>query len=1135
MTFDEIMSFYAPHNKDTYEDMKKSYQNGRMVPFVGAGLSVFCGYLQWGDLLKKLVAYVTNKNKAAEISDLICQNKYLEAAGKIQEAYPPFMIPLKKFIPYEKIEKCERENLQKSAAYMLPLLFPDSPCVTTNFDRVLESVNETHGKKFDYVLPPDEVGQLTRTLQHNQHNLFKLHGDIGKDGMTSDKIVFTEKQYNRAYTEQTHIKDALLNWFRNSVMLFLGCSLSKDRTLDLLGEVHSTSQQGAQHFAILPCEDEEKAGSRLAELFLTYGIRPIFYPQGQHDSVQVILERLLEETNQPAYQSLMASRPRERTLSHGERFEYNADTVSFVGRTAEMEALRNFCHSSQSYSWWAITAQGGSGKSRLAYEFKNELEISGWSVYWLANYGYSNLQNFEPAANNTLVICDDVQAHMDEVYRWMHIQFRKCRSQKLRVLLIERENKKMDSVTWRKFLDDESTEPLEYQCHKEAFLELEPLQPEDLRALMADFAKQIGKIMEEETQEELLQVLQKLDKEYQRPLYALAIADAWCDGENPKNWSQTKFLKWLVKRERRYYHEKLKEVANGQRITDKHKDELDLLIAHSCITGIIPVFALPGYPTPLLDKLAENGGMDTSELLANLGLTRPVELTLMEKDGEDRETSAEKIDCEAVFFHCPDILKEYFVLELSLERKKWADLFDNQNWIESPIHMKFLGRSIRNHANYLKKQPIFFQKIFSATPKDPIYTEIYAWLLFDIAHNFKEREKDACAWLRKLYEKNSEESYVAYVYACALVNLTVEQDLAGVEQTLPKLEDLYTAYSDNEDIAVQYAKGLVNLTANQDLAGREQTLPKLEALYSAHPHKEDIAVQYAKGLYNLTVKQDLAGMELTLPKLEALYSDHPRNEDIAVQYAKGLFNLTVEQDLAGMEQTLPKLKALYSDHLHKEDIAVAYAMGLLNLTAEQDLARREQTLPKLEALYSDHPRNEDIAVRYAQGLFNLTLAQDLAGRARTLTELQSLYSKFSSNDEIVALYAGVYLVEHEGCSLAELPVEVDSKQSLAECFTAKLLNVSSYSNQVKIARHCVALARELLNLYQDSDKIILCLAQITFNVTLFEDEQDRLQTLSDIQLQLRKNPQIRNDFRQALDAYLRKHPEHIARYQCLYV
>lgn len=45
------------------------------------------------------------------------------------------------------------------------------------------------------------------------------------------------------------------------------------------------------HFAILPCS-EDRLGSRRFELSETYGIRPVLYPDGHHEVLGILLDRL---------------------------------------------------------------------------------------------------------------------------------------------------------------------------------------------------------------------------------------------------------------------------------------------------------------------------------------------------------------------------------------------------------------------------------------------------------------------------------------------------------------------------------------------------------------------------------------------------------------------------------------------------------------------------------------------------------------------------------------------------------------------------------------------------------------------------------------------------------------------------
>ena len=57
--------------------------------------------------------------------------------------------------------------------------------------------------------------------------------------------------------------------------------------------------------------------------------------------------------------------------------------VPFVGRETELEALLDLVRGDDAavFRWWAITAPGGAGKSRRAYELQRELQQwGGWDV-----------------------------------------------------------------------------------------------------------------------------------------------------------------------------------------------------------------------------------------------------------------------------------------------------------------------------------------------------------------------------------------------------------------------------------------------------------------------------------------------------------------------------------------------------------------------------------------------------------------------------------------------------------------------------------------------------------------------------------------------------------------------------------
>ena len=300
--FESVIGFYQEHNSWAYgELLKAARKEGSIVPFVGAGLSVAFGIKQWPNVLRESAKSVHAQQKRAEIEAMIDEKKYIDAAQAILDSYAFFLRQLPQRLGTPDLSN---DRLYPSAAYLLPWLFPNQPVITTNFDTVLENVYSKQNHSFAETLLPNGIAQLTQVRQNNVHALVKLHGTIGET-VDINTLVFTKEQYDRAYDPSGNLVTELQNWYSNRHLLFLGCSLEADETLRVL---QSLIETGAcpTHFAILGCKADEidARTKQLGDL----GIIPIFYDINNHDAVPVILDRLLEDVNNNAYQQLVQER-----------------------------------------------------------------------------------------------------------------------------------------------------------------------------------------------------------------------------------------------------------------------------------------------------------------------------------------------------------------------------------------------------------------------------------------------------------------------------------------------------------------------------------------------------------------------------------------------------------------------------------------------------------------------------------------------------------------------------------------------------------------------------------------------------------------------------------------------------------
>ncbi len=1051
--FEDIINFYPKHNRSIFGKIVEAQKSGSLIPFVGAGMSVFCGYKLWGTVLRELAEFIPTEDVHQAVLEQIDSGAYVEAAQMILEAYPVMLDQLPELISPNKIDDCPPEKFRASAAYVLPQLFQKGLVMTTNFDRVLEAAYLRWNHKAIQTVTPNQQDRLAQLRQNQSLGLFKLHGDIGSGTVSIDDLVFTKEQYEKKYADGSPLVQELTRWFENRRLLFLGCSLNKDRTMEVLKRV-TQAQPGIRHYAILGCKGSD-VSTRLKEL-TDIGILPVFYDDKNHDAVRVILERLLEETDQSAYKKLWeVSREVSATTKEEHRLLFDSDYFPFTGRKQELESLEAFCDSEERISWWAVTGPGGMGKSRLVYEFTNQKRKDGWQIERFEAHpskdSHANsieaLNEWTPLVPSTIVVLDDVQGYMSLVRQWLNTVVRRLRSEKLRVLLLEREGENLSSSSWlgTGSCDDIPTD----WCYDENFLHLEPMNDAELITIMDEYAAATGQTLNAEL---LLKTLERVDPGLKRPMYAIAIADACCQGKDPTHWDRKRVLDTLLDRELNFHFNRFRGMA-GKGATKTLRSELKDLLAHSCVRGILLLDDIRLESYPKLNNKINDLDMSIPEFLEGLGVLRTVLFHSIRVDqsgkpiGEPLEERQKKV----VALSCPDLIKEHLVLNLAFEDGKRELLFP-QGWEENPGQLSFLNRLLADYSDRLKERADYWDTIFQAILQKLLPAKIYGHILLGYTAFYSdERVAVAIDRLARLYDEMGRAPEIAVEYGGGLFNRTIGQGLGLCTEATAKLDKLYQSHPDIPELAVQLAKGLLNLTAEQDCEDCAETVMRLNKLYQSHPDIPELAVQLAKGLINLTVEQDCEDCAKTVMRLDKLYQSHPDIPELAVLLAEGLFNLTVKQDREDCAKTVMRLDKLYQSHPDIPELAVQFAKGLFNLTVEQEPEDCAETIKRLDKLYQSHPDIPELAVRFAKGLFNLTVEQEPEDRAETIMRLDKLYQSHPDIPELAVLLAK---------ELVNLTVE----QDCGDCAETVMRLDKLYQSHLDISELAILLAKGLFNL-----------------------------------------------------------------------
>lgn len=217
---------------------------GNAALFVGAGLSVPAGYVDWQSLLRPLSE---DLGLLIELEhDLVAVAQFHVTSkgnnrGKLHK---------------ELIEALSPDN-PPTANHRLLAQLPLRTYWTTNYDKLIESALRANGKIVDV---KSAVPQLATTRAGRDATIFKMHGDIERP----DEAVATKDDYERYSKDRGAFITALSGDLVSKTFLFLGFSFTDPNLEHVLSQLRLTftrNQRG--HYAVfrtrtkLPTENEE--------------------------------------------------------------------------------------------------------------------------------------------------------------------------------------------------------------------------------------------------------------------------------------------------------------------------------------------------------------------------------------------------------------------------------------------------------------------------------------------------------------------------------------------------------------------------------------------------------------------------------------------------------------------------------------------------------------------------------------------------------------------------------------------------------------------------------------------------------------------------------------------------------------
>ncbi len=773
--------------------------------------------------------------------------------------------------------------------------------------------------------------------------------------------------------------------------------------------------------------------------------------------------------------------PRESKLDL--TYRYNVENLSLIGRETEMETLEAFCKEKDLFLWYALCGPGGSGKSRLAYEFARKMKKADWEVYWLKEEEYAKLgeASFD-VGKPVLIIADYVLMHTDAIGAF--IRKTQETGSTIRLLLIERADEdfsKSDMYDmreypiWNSLRLHSKVEDLKenlYKDEQQDFLFLSPLTDEALLKVIEQYAEQIPNRTRELSEEdcgEILERLKEVDEKYRRPLYARILVLLWANVKKWEKYTVADLMQMVLDREIDRWKKYLCDESNEN--------------AHECLVEVLAIVTMNGGISA--KKLQTMYPKIYAEMNGYLDNELP---TFFERNGMLDLTS----DDDA--FLCPvepDLFGEYLVLRWLIAnkrgmKKRLNTLFD-EKWYENTQKTQFLLRLIRDYEETITSNNmlgnLFWKNVLTNDSTGILYLlfmadlldinklslklrkKVVAFLesgiqedsktthmlcLYLSMHECKGRKR-MLSWLEKLYKTNEGNAQIVFFYAGMLKEQTMCRDLLVSRSCVSKLKELHKTNKGNKYIEVLYAEGLVNQSRKEDsLCGVRECVAELEKLHKTDKGDKLIAVRYGEGLLFLSYKGDLTETRRCVEKLEELQKANGGNEALVVNYAQGLLIQSYKEDLTEARRCVEKLEELQKANGGNKALARNYARCLLCRSEKEDLTETRRCVEKLEELHNANKKDVVIAIRYALGLGIQSDKEDLSGTRICISKIEELGKDIEGLEKYVES-EGFTIIEGLDKCIEELDkyieelsvypsIEELEKYVESESFTMKILS-----------------------------------------------------------------------------------------------
>jgi len=661
------------------------------------------------------------------------------------------------------------------------------------------------------------------------------------------------------------------------------------------------------------------------------------------------------------------------------RFHYRSDAISFLGRQDEMAQLNDFCNIDQDQegdrvSVWLITGAGGIGKSRLARQLCMDLTQKGWVSGFYSRHQQGGVpENWKPLANTLIVVdyASQVKDLKERLHTWQNSS-QDTWEHSVRILLLER--------------TDNELAPLVTHNQGQG-LALKSLSDQALCQLMKEVYQAVDQPLKPRmpTEQLFLDVLDQIDPDYHRPLFAAFVADAMAHCEQPTD--RYALLHYISSKDQVRWATNLFPDQD-----ELHKQYLRLLYLTTLMGGAyLDDLKSEVYPAKLIPPFETIDRKLFSEMAG-------------------QETTADYIPSLE-----PDIYGEWFLLNFpnphNLQEDSYMEALHRAAWQYERSKIAYVLTRLSQDFPYHENLPGLKNKLIGSAHKqiknNIVVKQVATLLFYSTVHEKDPAQVAAIAQeIRELYVQHPQDGAIRTQLGYALINCTAIEPDPVIRYTFAgEIREMYEL--GKEPILLKaLVKALMNCTAVEPNSTKAAEIAaEIRQLHVFCSNESAVREALVKTLVNCTVvEQDPRKQRTIADEIRNLHKQYGEEWMVRHQLACALMNCTAfETDASKVSASVSEIRQLHEQYGYEKAIREQLANALLNLShLTLNAIKRSILADEVRKLYWQHGKENAIRIALVRALMKCTaIGSDYTKRRAFAAEIRQLYQKEDDESTIV--------------------------------------------------------------------------------------------------------------------------------------